>query len=195
MKTQVAIIGAGPAGLLLGQLLHNAGIDAVILEQRSPDYVLGRIRAGVLEQGTVQILDAYVNVGLSPAFQVRVGKFKTPVGLEQLQSDPVAFFNERSVATGLTPNRDVGLQISGDVLDKRLFTAIARATGAAGSSTALVGTPEQVAESLLDYYDVGADIFLIRGFDAYNDAIHYGRDLLPIVHAEVKKRDAEGVRS
>ncbi len=70
--------------------------------------------------GTVQILDAYVNVGLSPAFQVRVGKFKTPVGLEQLQSDPVAFFNERSVATGLTPNRDVGLQISGDVLDKRL---------------------------------------------------------------------------
>jgi len=57
MKTQVAIIGAGPAGLLLGQLLHGAGIDAVILEQRSADYVLGRIRAGVLEQGTVQILD------------------------------------------------------------------------------------------------------------------------------------------
>ena len=57
MKTQVAIIGAGPAGLLLGQLLHNAGIDAVILEQRTPEYVLGRIRAGVLEQGTVQVLD------------------------------------------------------------------------------------------------------------------------------------------
>lgn len=57
MKTQVAIIGAGPAGLLLGQLLHNAGIDAVILERRTPDYVLGRIRAGVLEQGTVQILE------------------------------------------------------------------------------------------------------------------------------------------
>ena len=57
MKTQVAIIGAGPAGLLLGQLLHKAGIDAVILEQRTPEYVLGRIRAGVLEQGTVDILD------------------------------------------------------------------------------------------------------------------------------------------
>jgi p-hydroxybenzoate 3-monooxygenase len=57
MKTQVAIIGAGPAGLLLGQLLHRAGIDAVILEQRTPEYVLGRIRAGVLEQGTVQILE------------------------------------------------------------------------------------------------------------------------------------------
>ena len=56
MRTQVAIVGAGPAGLLLGQLLHRAGIEAVILEQRSPDYVLGRIRAGVLEQGTVDIL-------------------------------------------------------------------------------------------------------------------------------------------
>ncbi|AWN15293.1 4-hydroxybenzoate 3-monooxygenase [Salinisphaera sp. LB1] len=56
MKTQVAIIGAGPSGLLLGQLLANAGIDNVILERRSADYVLGRIRAGVLEQGTVDLL-------------------------------------------------------------------------------------------------------------------------------------------
>jgi p-hydroxybenzoate 3-monooxygenase len=56
MRTQVAIIGAGPAGLLLGQLLHGAGIDAVILERRSREYVLSRIRAGVLEQGTVDLL-------------------------------------------------------------------------------------------------------------------------------------------
>jgi p-hydroxybenzoate 3-monooxygenase len=53
----VAIIGAGPAGLLLGQLLHRVGIDAVILERRSAEYVLGRIRAGVLEQGTVEVLE------------------------------------------------------------------------------------------------------------------------------------------
>ncbi|MDP3407037.1 4-hydroxybenzoate 3-monooxygenase [Bosea sp. (in: a-proteobacteria)] len=57
MRTQVAIIGAGPSGLLLGQLLHQAGIDSVILERKSPDYVLSRIRAGVLEQGTVGLLD------------------------------------------------------------------------------------------------------------------------------------------
>ena len=56
MRVQVAIIGAGPAGLLLGQLLRKAGIDAVILEQRTPEYVLSRIRAGVLEQGTVDVL-------------------------------------------------------------------------------------------------------------------------------------------
>lgn len=56
MKTQVAIIGAGPAGLLLGQLLHRAGIETLILERQTPDYVLGRIRAGVLEQGMVDLL-------------------------------------------------------------------------------------------------------------------------------------------
>ncbi len=57
MRTQVAIIGAGPAGLLLSCLLHNQGIDAVVVERRSRDYVLGRIRAGVLEQGTVALLE------------------------------------------------------------------------------------------------------------------------------------------
>jgi p-hydroxybenzoate 3-monooxygenase len=56
-RAQVVIVGAGPAGLLLGQLLHRAGIEAVILERRSAEYVLGRIRAGVLEQGTVDVLE------------------------------------------------------------------------------------------------------------------------------------------
>ena len=56
MKTQVAIIGAGPSGLLLGQLLQRAGIENVILERRSGEYVLSRIRAGVLEQGMVDLL-------------------------------------------------------------------------------------------------------------------------------------------
>jgi p-hydroxybenzoate 3-monooxygenase len=62
MRVQVAIIGAGPSGLLLGALLHKAGVDALILEARSPDYVLGRIRAGVLEQVAVDLLDE-VGVG------------------------------------------------------------------------------------------------------------------------------------
>ena len=57
MRTQVAIIGAGPSGLLLGQLLHKAGIDNVIIERQSADYVLGRIRAGILEQITVDLLN------------------------------------------------------------------------------------------------------------------------------------------
>jgi p-hydroxybenzoate 3-monooxygenase len=57
MRVQVAIIGSGPAGLLLGQLLHLAGVDTVILERRSREYVLERVRAGVLEEGTVGMLD------------------------------------------------------------------------------------------------------------------------------------------
>jgi p-hydroxybenzoate 3-monooxygenase len=57
MRTKVVIVGAGPAGLLLGRLLDRQGIDNVILERRSRDYVLGRIRAGVLEQGTVELLE------------------------------------------------------------------------------------------------------------------------------------------
>ena len=57
MRTQVAIIGAGPSGLLLGQLLFKAGIDAIILERQSADYVLTRIRAGILEQVCIDMLD------------------------------------------------------------------------------------------------------------------------------------------
>ena len=56
MRTQVVIVGAGPSGLLLGQLLFKAGVDAIILERQSPEYVLSRIRAGVLEQVTMDIL-------------------------------------------------------------------------------------------------------------------------------------------
>ncbi|MEO0937604.1 MAG: 4-hydroxybenzoate 3-monooxygenase [Pseudomonadota bacterium] len=57
MRTQVVIIGGGPSGLLLGQLLHKEGIEAVVLERRTQDYVLGRIRAGVLEQGLVRLME------------------------------------------------------------------------------------------------------------------------------------------
>lgn len=57
MKTQVCIVGGGPSGLLLGQLLHRNGIDSVILERRTKAHVLSRIRAGVLERGLVALLE------------------------------------------------------------------------------------------------------------------------------------------
>lgn len=75
--------------------------------------------------------------------------------------------------------------------DKRLWTGVAQLTGAAGNSTGLVGTPEQVADAMLDYYDIGVDHFLIRGFDPLGDAIGYGRDLLPEVRRLVAARDEE----
>ena len=57
LRAQVAIIGAGPAGLILATLLHRAGIESVVLEDRSREYVEARVRAGVLEQGTVELLE------------------------------------------------------------------------------------------------------------------------------------------
>jgi len=79
----------------------------------------------------------------------------------------------------------------GEVHDRALWTPLSAAVGAAGNSTALVGTPETVAQALLDYVDIGVTTLLIRGYDPYNDAIDYGRHVLPIVRDEVAKRDAE----
>jgi alkanesulfonate monooxygenase len=76
-----------------------------------------------------------------------------------------------------------------EVLDQRLWTAIAAATGARGNTTALVGTPAQVAESLIAYYELGVTTFLIRGFDPLEDAIEYGRELIPIVREEIARRE------
>src|SRR5262249_12812761 len=80
-----------------------------------------------------------------------------------------------------------------DVHDERLWMPIARATGALGNTSCLVGTPEQVAEALLRYYMLGVDSFLIRGFDPLNDAIEFGRELIPRIKAgalEIDRRRA-----
>lgn len=79
----------------------------------------------------------------------------------------------------------------GSRVDRRLWTEIARETGARHNSTALVGTPEQVAEALLDYFDLGVTTFLIRGFDPVGDAIDYGRELIPRTRALVEQRLAQ----
>jgi alkanesulfonate monooxygenase len=76
-------------------------------------------------------------------------------------------------------------------LDKRLWTGIAGLLGAKGNSTSLVGTAEQVAEALLDYYDLGITTFLIRGFDPLEDAIDYGRKLIPLTRELVARREQE----
>jgi alkanesulfonate monooxygenase len=76
----------------------------------------------------------------------------------------------------------------GSRLDKRLWTGIAALTGAQGNSTGLVGTPDQVAEAMLDYYDLGISTFLIRGFDPLVDSVQYGRELIPRVRALVASR-------
>ncbi len=86
---------------------------------------------------SVSILDANLFVNLTKNLQLKAGKFKVPVGHELLQSDSWTFFNERSIVTNLVPNRDLGLQLSGDVLDGRLNYAVGVFNGVpdAGSST------------------------------------------------------------
>lgn len=90
--------------------------------------------------------------------------------------------------------RLLALAAQGERLDKRLWTGMAALTDARGNSTSLVGTPQQVAESLAEYYDLGIDIFLIRGFDPLIDAIEYGRELIPLTRKLVAERaHARGV--
>ena len=93
-RTQVAIIGSGPAGLLLGQLLLRAGIDTVILEARSRPYVEGRIRAGVLEPGTVRLLVECSLAVVSPLPSVRSRPLPPQLALRSLLQ--VTFISART---------------------------------------------------------------------------------------------------
>ena len=79
--------------------------------------------------------------------------------------------------------------------DRALWTELAKATGAHGNSNALVGTPETVAGALLDYIEIGATTLLIRGYDPYDDAIDYGRELIPLVRQELARREAGGAHT
>jgi p-hydroxybenzoate 3-monooxygenase len=114
LRVQVAIIGSGPAGLLLGQLLHLAGIDTVILERRSREYVLGRIRAGVLEQGTVEMLER-AGVGarlrreglLHEGFDILFGGVRHRVDLSGLTGGKkVVVYGQTEVTKDLMDARD-----------------------------------------------------------------------------------------
>ncbi|WP_034950342.1 LLM class flavin-dependent oxidoreductase, partial [Erwinia oleae] len=76
----------------------------------------------------------------------------------------------------------------GERLDRNLWTGIAKLVGGGYNSTSLVGTPDQVSDSLLDYYDAGIESVLIRGFDPLNDAVEYGKALIPLTREKVAAR-------
>jgi len=113
MRTQVVIIGSGPCGLLLGQLLHRAGIDTLILEQKPRDYVLGRIWAGVLEQDTVGLIEeagagvrmrheGLVHDGIEIAF----GGVRHRIDLKALTGKSVLIYGQTEVTRDLMDVRD-----------------------------------------------------------------------------------------
>ena len=88
-----------------------------------------------------------------------------------------------------TARRLVNLIDGGEVQDERLWVPIAAASGGSGNSTALVGTPDQVAEAIVRYYDLGVRGVLIRGFDPFHDPVAYGRELIPAIRTMVAERD------
>jgi alkanesulfonate monooxygenase len=110
-----------------------------------------------------------------------------------LRGDGGAAPTGRAVGQGLLSQasgaqRLLATAAQGRVVDKRLWTEIAVLNGGSGNSTGLVGTPEQVAESLIEYWNLGVSTLLIRGFDPLSDALEYGRDLIPLVRARVAEK-------
>jgi len=128
MRTQVAIIGGGPSGLLLGQLLHRAGIDAVILERQSAEHVLSRIRAGVLEPGTVELLDqAGVGARLHAeglahgGFELAFDGTRHRIDLQALTGQHVTVYGQTEVTRDLMDARQkAGLHTVYQATDVRL---------------------------------------------------------------------------
>ena len=112
MRTQVAIVGAGPAGLLLGALLHRAGIDSVLLEQRSAEHVLSRIRAGVLENVTVELLrqagadSRLLEQGLPhDGFELAFGDTRLRIDLRALTGRQVTVYGQTELTRDLMAQR------------------------------------------------------------------------------------------
>ena len=105
--------------------------------------------------------------------------------IRELRGDSVGRVNPKPESVG--SRRLLQAASGGKVRDKRLWTEVAAAVGAGSNTTSLVGTPEQVADALLEYHALGVTTFLIRGFDPLDDATDYGRHLLPLVRAGAVK--------
>ena len=101
---------------------------------------------------------------------------------------------DTSGTTSVGRKRLIEMSADKDVYDERLWMKVANLTGAAGNSTALVGTPEQVAEAMLRYYDLGITTLLLKGFDPLVDAIEFGKSLIPLVREGAASRDAVNER-
>ena len=96
-------------------------------------------------------------------------------------------------ATNAGSQRLRAVAAKGDRVDERLWTKMATLTGGRWNSTSLVGTPRQVAQALLAYYDLGVTTFLIRGYDPLEDALAYGRELIPLTRELVRDRSSARV--
>lgn len=180
--------GASPAALEVAA--RHAEVYALWGESLAQaGELVGRVRAQAAAHGR--------KPGFSISFRPILGRSedeawaKAQSILEQTRAQKVA----QTYARGAGPQQSQGAQrlladaARGERVDERLWTAVARETGARSNSTALVGTPEQVAQALLKYYELGIHSFLLRGFDPLIDAIDYGRELLPLIRSKVAEFD------
>jgi alkanesulfonate monooxygenase len=117
------------------------------------------------------------------------GNKDTYEGLGGQRNATYSVDRDTSGTTSVGRKRLIEMSADKDVYDERLWMKVANLTGAAGSSTALVGTPEQVAEAMLRYYDIGITTLLLKGFDPLADSIDFGKRLIPLVREGVAVRD------
>lgn len=159
------------------------------------DDLVRRVRAEAAQHGR--------GIGFSISFRPILGRTEDEAWAkaERILADTRRQQVQIAHARGAGPQQSEGARrlladaARGDRVDERLWTAIARETGGRSNSTALVGTPQQVADALIKYYDLGIGTLLVRGFDPLVDAIEYGRELLPLVRAKVAERDAARERT
>lgn len=125
---------------------------------------------GTSGNGTLTLLDANINIAPSKAYQLRVGRFREPVGLEELQSDSWAFFAERSVVSQFLPNRDIGAMLAGDVFGGKLSYAIGAFNGTSD------GASNSNNSDTNDDKDVAARIFTTpwKGENSILDGLGFG---------------------
>jgi alkanesulfonate monooxygenase len=123
------------------------------------------------------------------AKQRMAGHKETYAGLGGERNATFSVDRDTSGTTSVGRKRLIEMSADKDVHDERLWMKVANLTGAAGNSTALVGTPAQVAEAMLGYYDLGITALLLKGFDPLADAIDFGERLLPLVREGVATRD------
>jgi alkanesulfonate monooxygenase len=118
------------------------------------------------------------------------GHQDTYAGLGGARNATFSVDRDTDGTTSVGRKRLIAMSADRDVYDERLWMKVANLTGAAGNSTALVGTPEQVAEAMLRYYDLGITTLLLKGFDPLADVIDFGRRLVPLVRDGAAARDA-----
>jgi len=114
----------------------------------------------------------------------------TRQGLGSQQHATYSVDRDLGGTTSVGRKRLIEMSADKDVYDERLWMKVANLTGAAGNSTALVGTPEQVADAMLRYYDLGVTTLLLKGFDPLADAIEFGERLIPLLREGAASRDA-----